>query len=297
MNDTIPILPSTEQPMAVQESAPETIHEAVLEPTPEPTPTPDLPPPPLPVELPPSPPPLIGSFPTAELPVPVSIMPIEPLPSDETALPAMPAPALAVVPAAPDAPDAPIAPNEPAEPTPTPPTVTPEPTVTTSISPLLAVDPTPAPEPGRATEPPSNPIPPPVANVEPPSPPQSPPPPPPIPAIETLVPRHVPIAAQSAIPPVVLALSDEELRIAATYYLQKHQTELGRKGVIARQQNMQQKLDAITAYIAARGSAQIPRLSRELNLSPGLASHYLQILVKQNKIKAEGWSKDRRYFI
>jgi predicted ArsR family transcriptional regulator len=97
------------------------------------------------------------------------------------------------------------------------------------------------------------------------------------------------------VPAAVLALSDSELRAAATYYLHKHQTEISRKGVQARQAAMQNNMGAIVSYIKAHGSAQIPRLARELDLSPKLVSHYLQILVRQHKVKAEGWAKDRRY--
>lgn len=99
------------------------------------------------------------------------------------------------------------------------------------------------------------------------------------------------------IPATVLALSDSDLRIAATYYLQKNQAEISRKGVVARRATMQKNLDEIAGYIEQEGSAQIPRIARRLNLSLALVSHYLQILVKQNRIKAEGHAKNRRYFV
>ncbi len=98
-----------------------------------------------------------------------------------------------------------------------------------------------------------------------------------------------------AIPPAVLALSDTELKIAAAYYLQKNQQAIARKGVEARQKRMHDNMAAIQAYLKTNGSSQIPRISRALNLSPGLTSHYLQILVKQHKVKADGWAKKRRY--
>lgn len=101
----------------------------------------------------------------------------------------------------------------------------------------------------------------------------------------------------SGVPAAVLALSDTELKAAAAYYLRKNQTEISRKGVQARQDNMRRQLDAITVYIKQHGSVQIPRLSRDLNLSPGLASHYLQILVKGRRVVATGWAKDRRFSI
>lgn len=107
-------------------------------------------------------------------------------------------------------------------------------------------------------------------------------------------PKPVP---QNGIPAVVLALSDDDLRAAATYYLQKHQTAISRKGVQARQEVMQKNLDAITTYIQSSGSSQIPRIARKLNLSPGLTSHYLQMLIKQGRVKAEGHGSTRRYFI
>lgn len=128
------------------------------------------------------------------------------------------------------------------------------------------------------------------------------------PAIEQLAPAPAPEpqpvptpvtnpepANVGGIPPAVLALTDAELKIAAAYYLQKNQQVIARKGVEARQKRMHDRLSAIQAYLQVNGSSQIPRMSRELNLSPGLTAHYLQILVKQHKVKAEGWSKNRRY--
>jgi len=99
------------------------------------------------------------------------------------------------------------------------------------------------------------------------------------------------------IPPAVLALTDAELKVAARYYLLKHQREIGMRGVRARQAHKQKMLDAITAYVRARGSVQIPRLCQDMNISPGLASHYLRLLVIDKSIKADGWAKNRRYFV
>ncbi len=123
------------------------------------------------------------------------------------------------------------------------------------------------------------------------------PPPEPTPIVEA--PAAVPVPG--AIPAAVLALSDAELRIAATYYLQKHQAEISHKGVQARKLKMQQNLDAIMAYATAHSAKnaasgiKIARLASALNLSPGTTAHYLQILVKQGKLSAEGWGTTRLY--
>lgn len=101
----------------------------------------------------------------------------------------------------------------------------------------------------------------------------------------------------SDIPPAVLALSDAELRIAVTYYLKKNQTSISQRGVKARQEKMQKNLSAITNYIATHPETRLPRIAKALNFSPNLTSHYIQMLTKQGKVRAEGWAGKRRYFL
>jgi len=169
-------------------------------------------------------------------------------------------------------------------------------------------EPPPDPQPPPETVAPAPDVPPPSNSPEPappiPSPPDplpvpSPPPAEPVPAppAETPEPPSNPPPAVNGIPAAVLALTDEELRHAATYFLQKNQAEFARKGLKARQDRKQQNLDRILAYIQAHKSAQIPRLSHDLNLSPINTGYYLRVLLEQKKIKAEGWAKNRRYFI
>lgn len=119
-------------------------------------------------------------------------------------------------------------------------------------------------------------------------------PPAPTPEAQPSAPPDAPVAV-NGIPAAVLALTDEELRVAAAYYLKKNQSAISRKGVEARQAQMNKRLDAIVTYIQSHSPAQIPSMSRQLNLSPGLTSHYLQILVKQGRIRATGHASTRRY--
>jgi hypothetical protein len=106
-------------------------------------------------------------------------------------------------------------------------------------------------------------------------------------------------AAQSptvpGIPPAVLALSEDELRAAATYYLQKNQRRISQKGVVARQAAEKRNMDALVRYVAKHGPTGLPRLARVINCSPGTTSSYLQRLVKQGRLHAEGWSATRRF--
>jgi len=217
-----------------------------------------------------------------------------------------------------------------AEPEVAPPTVEPTEPPIASTEPVVELTPTPVaeepvvielpqPAPGVVAEPPIEPTPPP----EPPVPPEPIPPPeaatspPPEAAATPTVPlpaqrielvahteptvdvQPTPPAPQpvDGIPPAVLALTDDELKAAAKYYIQKHQREIGMRGVRARQAHKQKMLDAITAYVRARGSAQIPRLCQDMNISPGLASHYLRLLVIDKAIKADGWAKNRRFYV
>lgn len=70
-----------------------------------------------------------------------------------------------------------------------------------------------------------------------------------------------------------------------------------RKDVEARQARMRKRLDTILTHIQAHGTVQLPSISCTHNLSPRLTSHYLQILVKQGKIRAAGHTSTRHYFI
>jgi hypothetical protein len=97
------------------------------------------------------------------------------------------------------------------------------------------------------------------------------------------------------LPLAILALTDDELKQAAAYYLKKNQAAISQKGVAKRQAIMSYNLTRIFDHITRQGPSQIPHMARVLDLSPKLLSHYLQILVKQNKIQATGWAKTRTY--
>ncbi len=97
--------------------------------------------------------------------------------------------------------------------------------------------------------------------------------------------------------PAVLALTDEELKQAAAHYLRKNQAVIGGLGVAARKATMQQNLERITAYVQANQPTRLPRIAKNLNITLGTTSHYLQILIKQKKVVAAGWAKDRTFSI
>lgn len=116
-----------------------------------------------------------------------------------------------------------------------------------------------------------------------------------------LVPNPEPVAQPTplvpevnGLPTEVAALSDEHLKIAAAYYLRKNQKAIGQKGVAARQQTMNRRMDEIAKHVQG-GTDKLQRIAKLTNLSPGLTAHYLQILVKQGRIKAEGHGTTRRY--
>ena len=93
----------------------------------------------------------------------------------------------------------------------------------------------------------------------------------------------------------IYALSDEELRFAATYYLQKNQKTISAKGVQARKQQMETNLNTIFLYIRTHGPSPLPRIAKHANCSPGTTSHYLQILIQRGMITATGWASRRLY--
>lgn len=100
----------------------------------------------------------------------------------------------------------------------------------------------------------------------------------------------------NGLPSAVAALSEEELAIAARYYTSLRSVELSQLGVQARKKRMINNLTKIEEYIKSNSGSQVPRIARKLNLSPGLVSHYIQVLVKQGRVRAEGWAASRRFY-
>ncbi|MCW1908120.1 MAG: winged helix-turn-helix transcriptional regulator [Candidatus Saccharibacteria bacterium] len=98
-----------------------------------------------------------------------------------------------------------------------------------------------------------------------------------------------------SLPAAVAVLTDAELKIAAAYYLKKHQKEIALKGVAARQAQMEQNLSKMLAYIKQNGQAPLPRIAKTMNLPPGTTSKYLRDLVARGQITASGWGGTRRY--
>jgi hypothetical protein len=183
-----------------------------------------------------------------------------------------------------DTPDEPVQTPDPEAPTEelaAPPTEVPQPETQPPIPDTLTTDvpPEPTPEPVPAKSETAAPL------------------PAPAPAQETFEPAHPSPPASSKFPPAVLALSDTELKAAAALFAQRHQRENSRKGVEARQDRMRQNLEIVIARVRHHGTVQIPRLTQDLDMSPGLVSNYLLILLKQGKVKATGHGASRRYSV
>lgn len=113
----------------------------------------------------------------------------------------------------------------------------------------------------------------------------------------TLLPPLTPEDTPESLEPFakVHALTDIELRFAATLYLQKNQKAISAKGVSKRQETMESNLAKILGYLKSNSPAPLPRIAKHINTSPGTTSHYLQILIKSHLVKATGWSAARRY--
>ncbi len=101
----------------------------------------------------------------------------------------------------------------------------------------------------------------------------------------------------SEIPAAVLALTPEELKIAARLYITRNQKEISAKGVAKRQARMQRNLEKIVVYLTTHGSSPLPRIAKATNVSPGTTSSYLRRLTSANRIKATGHGKNRRFFV
>lgn len=199
--------------------------------------------------------------PTAPLPVPAEPIPVDP-----------PTPATTI-----------SEPTEPEAPAPEPiieqpaPVNKPEPAQVPPLAPVVEVpDPVPS-EPPANNEPPAEP----VAEQ-----PKSQPIPPP---------AAQPI--QNHLPASVLALSNDELRIAAALYLKNNQPVIASKGVAARKAIMNKNMGAIEQFIQTHGPSPLPRIAKHCNITPGTTSSYLGKLIAQNRIKATGHAATRRYFI
>lgn len=149
------------------------------------------------------------------------------------------------------------------------------------VAPLTENPPPPSPEPPKQAEP---------------APPSVPEEPKPVAEPTPVVAPTPPLVEQGGVPAAVLALTDNELKIAAAYYLRKNQQAIAQKGVAARQQTMNERLDKIASHVQ-RGTNKLQRIAKLTNLSPGLTAHYLQILTKQGRIKADGHGTTRRYFV
>jgi hypothetical protein len=98
-------------------------------------------------------------------------------------------------------------------------------------------------------------------------------------------------------PPVdrVAELSDDELRLAAKLYAQKISREMLKKAQARRTEIRTERELAVLKLVAQKGSASIPNLSNELNISPRLVAASLRRLSEAHKIAASGNSKARRY--
>ena len=93
------------------------------------------------------------------------------------------------------------------------------------------------------------------------------------------------------------SLTDEQLKAAAALWTKKNSTHLSSLGVAKRQEIMQLNLREIVDFLSHNNGSPLPRISRHTNITPGTTSKYLRQLIAQNKIRAEGWGKNRRYYL
>lgn len=115
------------------------------------------------------------------------------------------------------------------------------------------------------------------------------------PVSEKTVNEHpiVPVAS----PVNIDTMTEQELEAAAKRYFMLKSRDISALGVKARQDKMNRNLMRLRNYLGTRGTAQIPSIARELNLSPRLISRYLQALVAVGEVTASGWANKRTYKI
>lgn len=160
-------------------------------------------------------------------------------------------------------------PAEPVAPTPEIPTETPP-----EIQPEPAAEPAPTPQPDEIPTPP---VTPPVTVPTPTLPPPEP--------------------EQPSVSLDISQLTDDQLKAAAALWAKKNQAEFSKKGVAKRKVTMELNLRAVVDYLSHNNGAPLPRIARHTNITAGTTSKYLRQLIAAGKVRAEGWAKDRRYYL
>lgn len=95
----------------------------------------------------------------------------------------------------------------------------------------------------------------------------------------------------------VASLSDEQLRAAAILYTKRNQAEISRKGVAKRKETMELNLREIVDFLSHNNGSPLPRIAKNTNITPGTTSKYLRQLIANDKVRAEGWGKTRRFYL
>ncbi len=106
-----------------------------------------------------------------------------------------------------------------------------------------------------------------------------------------------PIPEQPSVPLDISQLTDDQLKAAAALWAKKNQAEFSKKGVAKRKQTMELNLRTIVDYLSHNNGAPLPRIARHTNITAGTTSKYLRQLIAAGKVRAEGWAKDRRYYL
>jgi predicted transcriptional regulator len=165
-----------------------------------------------------------------------------------------------------------------------------------TIDPVAPTEPTPEliPEP-PSIEPVVIPEPPQLSDIKPqPSVPISVPEPQLHPDPSTLTPIPQPLTVK---PFDVSRLSDADLKAAAALYTKRNQAELSRKGVAKRQETMELNLREIVDFLSLNNGSPLPRIAKHTNITLGTTSKYLRQLNAKGKVRAEGWGKNRHYYL
>lgn len=95
----------------------------------------------------------------------------------------------------------------------------------------------------------------------------------------------------------VAQLSDEQLKAAAALYTKRNQAELSKKGVAKRHETMELNLREIVDFLSLNNGSPLPRIAKHTNITLGTTSKYLRQLNAKGKVRAEGWAKNRRYYL
>jgi hypothetical protein len=135
----------------------------------------------------------------------------------------------------------------------------------------------------------------------------------PEPEVQAPTPEPVPEPAPAPIPPAtpitnhispvtiepfdISSLSDADLKAAAALYTKRNQAEISRKGVAKRKETMELNLREITDYLSLNNGSPLPRIAKHTNITPGTTSKYLRQLIANDKVRADGWGKTRRYYL